>query len=322
MMKPRILMTGKDGQVGSELAILLPRSGEVVAFGRNELNLSNAGEIREAIRANCPDIIVNAAAYTAVEQAESDEATARSINADAPAVMAEEAKRIGAILIHYSTDYVFDGSKRTPYIEEDSPNPQSAYGRTKLAGERAIQCSGAAHLIFRTAWVYSRRGRNFLLTVLRLATQREELRIVRDQIGAPTSSREIAVATAQILSDLPNRSVAADSISGIGGIYHMTATGETSWSDFARSILEEASGGNPIPEWQVAATAGKPLLARHVVPITTAEYPTLAVRPPYSVLSNERLSRVFSVRLPHWRAELRTVFETDAAEEKSARKSP
>jgi dTDP-4-dehydrorhamnose reductase len=309
-MKPRILLTGKSGQVGSELALLLPGLGEVITFDRHGLSLSNPEEIRRAIRTMRPHVIVNAAAYTAVEQAESDEAAARIVNADAPGIMAEEAKEIGALLVHYSTDYVFDGTKRTPYVEEDSTNPQNAYGRTKLAGEQAIQRSGAAHLIFRTAWVYARQGKNFLLTILKLASQREELRIVRDQIGAPTSSREIALATSRILANLLN-DVTVGAMPAVSGVYHLTAAGETSWSEFAATILEEASLENPSPQWQLAVTGGGPLVARRVIPITTAEFPTRAARPLYSVLSNDRLARVFGVRLPDWRTQLRSLFESD-----------
>ncbi len=205
-MKPKILLTGKDGQVGMELQRFLPQLGEVIALGRQELDLSKPDDLRRMIRTVRPNLIVNAAAYTAVDQAEKEEAIARAINADAPAVMAEEAKKIGAGLVHYSTDYVFDGSKNSPYEETDPTNPVNVYGKTKLMGERAIQETGVPHLIFRTGWVYATRGRNFLLTILRLATQgSDELRIVSDQIGAPTWSREIAWATTQILKRIYGR---------------------------------------------------------------------------------------------------------------------
>ena len=185
-------MTGKTGQVGAELLALLPRLGEVAAFDRHELDLSNPDQIRRAIRDVQPTVIVNAAAYTLVDQAEREEKQAQILNVEAPALMAEEAKKIGAVLVHYSTDYVFDGLKDFPYDEDDQPNPINVYGMTKLAGEEAIRAAGVPHLIFRTAWVYGTRGRNFMLTILRLATEREELRIVSDQFGAPTWSREIA----------------------------------------------------------------------------------------------------------------------------------
>jgi len=199
-MKLKILLTGKNGQLGRELISSLEPLGEVIALGHAQLDLTKPEQIRQTIRDLQPQLIVNAAAYTAVDQAESEEAIARALNADAPGIMADEAKKIGAALIHYSTDYVFDGSKTTPYLENDITNPISAYGRTKLAGEQLIQDSGGSHLIFRIAWVYGREGKNFLRTILRLATQKEELRIVSDQIGAPTSSRDIALATAEVLS--------------------------------------------------------------------------------------------------------------------------
>jgi dTDP-4-dehydrorhamnose reductase len=307
-MSAKILLTGKNGQVGAELAMVLPRLGEVIALDRQRLDLAKPDDIRRAIREARPQIIVNAAAYTAVDQAETDQATARTINADAPAVIAEEAKKIGASIVHYSTDYVFDGKKRSPYDENDPPNPASVYGKTKLAGELAIRESGAPHLIFRTAWVYATRGRNFLLTILRLASQREELRIVHDQIGAPTWCREIARATTSILDHLSRDGQGVPSFPQVSRTYHMTAGGIASWCDFAQVILAEASKAPPNLPWLAAATGGRPLLARRVVPITTAEYPTPARRPAYSVLSNARLSATFGVQLPEWREQLHSAF--------------
>jgi dTDP-4-dehydrorhamnose reductase len=307
-MKPTILLIGTNGQVGRELNSRLPRIAEVTPLDRQRLDLTQPEEIRRAIRALHPAFIVNAAAYTTVDKAESEESLARAINAEAPAVMAEEAKKIGASLIHFSTDYVFDGSKISPYVEDDPPNPQNVYGRTKLEGERAIQASGAAHLIFRTAWVYATEGRNFLLTILRLATQREELRIVRDQIGAPTLSSEIAAATTNILAQVRDNERRSFSLADLSGIYHMTAGGETSWYDFATSILEEAAASSAASPWFAAATSSLPLIARRVIPIATKEYPTQARRPAYSVLSNARLNRTFSLQLPDWRKQLHSVF--------------
>jgi dTDP-4-dehydrorhamnose reductase len=304
-MKPRILLTGKNGQIGHELEQLLPRVGEVVALDREHLNLSKPADIRRKIQEIRPQVIVNAAAYTAVDQAESDLALAEAINADAPALMAEEARKIGAALVHYSTDYVFDGLKKSPYDEDDRPNPESAYGRTKLAGEQAIRDIGVPHLIFRTAWVYGTRGRNFLLTILRLASQREELRIVNDQFGAPTWCHEIAQATTNILERQFGDATEAtgSSLSKVSGTYHVTAGGVTTWFGFAQAILEEASPGLP---WFEAATKGNPLIVRRVVPVTTAEYPTAASRPAYSVLSNSRLTQTFGIQLSDWRAQLRS----------------
>ena len=305
-MKPRILLTGKNGQIGAELANLLPRLGDLAAFDRQQLDLSKPDQIRRVIRETQPNVIVNAAAYTSVDQAEKDEREAYAINAEGPTLMAEEAKRIGAILVHYSTDYVFDGLKNCPYDEGDATNPINAYGRTKLAGELAIQEVGPPYLIFRTAWVYALTGRNFLLTVLRLATEHEELRIVSDQIGAPTWSREIARATAAVLSQLASREQKA--YSDLKGVYHMTAAGQASWCEFAQAILEEASHVPPEVSWFARITGGRPLVARCIIPITSAEYVTPARRPASSVLSNFKLQEAFAVQLPTWRTELRQAF--------------
>jgi dTDP-4-dehydrorhamnose reductase len=308
-MKPRILLIGKNGQIGVELQRLLPQLGKVIALGRQELDLSRSDDVRRMIRTVCPNLIINAAAYTAVDRAEKEEAIARAINADAPTVMAEEAKKIGSGLVHYSTDYVFDGLKNSPYEETDPTNPVNVYGKTKLIGEQGIQETGVPHLIFRTAWVYATRGRNFLLTILRLATQGgEELKIVSDQIGAPTWSHEITVATIQILTQLYGRSNGLASLREVAGIYHMTSVGETNWYEFARVILEEASRMPPSVPWFAAATGGRSLVARRVTPISTAEYPTAARRPAYSLLSNLRLTRTFGVHLPDWHTQLHSAF--------------
>ncbi len=305
-MRLRILLTGKRGQIGTKLAVLLPRLGDVAAFDRHELDLLNPAHVRRAIRDAQPNMIVNAAAYTSVDQAEREEKQARIINVDAPALMAEEAKRIGASLVHYSTDYVFDGSSSFPYTETDQPNPINVYGKTKLAGEEAIRAVGAQHLIFRTAWVYGTTGRNFLLTILRLATEREELKVVHDQFGAPTWSQEIAAGTERILRQLSQQG--GDSISKFGGTYHMTAASKTSWFEFAKMILEEASRMPRGIPWFEIATKGQPLVTRCVTAITTEEYPTPARRPSYSVLSNSRLKQDFGFELPPWALQLRAVF--------------
>jgi dTDP-4-dehydrorhamnose reductase len=301
-MTRRILLTGKNGQVGSQLAQLLPRLGTVTALGREDLDLSNGNDIRRAVQDARPALIVNAAAYTAVDRAEKEEVLAHAINADAPAVIAEEAKKIGAVVVHYSTDYVFDGTKRTPYTEDDPTNPISVYGKTKLAGEEAIRGSGIPHLIFRTAWVYATSGKNFLLTILRLAAEREELRIVSDQFGAPTSSREIAQATTRVLADLLRKGGA--SLSQFGGTYNMTAPVETTWYEFATTIIEDCSQLPRDLPWFAAATGNRPLIAKRVIPITTADYPTPARRPAYSVLSNSRFASTFGFELPPWRTQL------------------
>jgi dTDP-4-dehydrorhamnose reductase len=307
-MKPVILLIGKNGQVGGELLDLLPEVGEVTALGREELDLYNPEAIRHAIGEVRPQIIVNAAAYTAVDLAEKEEAQARIVNVAAPRVMAEEANKGGALLVHYSTDYVFDGSKKTPYLEDDPTNPLSAYGRTKLEGESAIRATGTAHLIFRTEWVYGRRGKNFLLTILRLAAEREELRIVRDQLGAPTWSREIARGTVSVIAR-----AGAEALLNHRGIYHLTAGGTTSWHGFAEAIVEQAKGIREPADWIRKATGGKAILTRRVTPITTEQYPTPAKWPAYSVLATDRLYGEFGVRLPEWQAQLREVFAASEA---------
>lgn len=312
-MMPRILLIGKNGQVGSELAHLLPAIGELTALGRSELDLARPDEIRRIVGELRPNIIVNAAAYTAVDQAEKEEALARAINADALSVISEEAKKLGAFLIHYGTDYVFDGAKRSPYTEDDPTNPLSAYGRTKLAGEEAVRAAGVPHLILRTAWVYATSGKNFLLTILRLASTREELRIVNDQLGAPTSARTIALATARLVESLFPRDDAGPSgiVEQHAGTYHLTAGGQTTWYEFALAILEAVRGLSDSPAtslagsaWLAAATAGRPFIAKRIIPITTADYPTPARRPAYSVLSNARFTTTFGFALPDWRSQL------------------
>lgn len=306
-MKLKILLTGNNGRVGAELTAILPRLGEVAAFNRQELDLCKPDEIRRAIRNVRPSILVNAAAYTAVDNAEDNEQMAYTVNAEAPGVMADEAKKIGAVLVHYSTAYVFDGSNNVPYTETDTPNPVNVYGKSKLAGEAAIRASGVAHLILRTAWIYSTRGRNFLLTMLRLATEWEELRVVRDQFGAPCWCREIAKGTESVLRlQLLGRS--ADDVASLNGVYHMSARGQMSWHEFAEGILQEAARMPRGVPWFEAATSGKPLLARRVKAITTGEYPTRARRPAYSVLSNRKFEQTFGVKLPSCFEQLRAVF--------------
>jgi dTDP-4-dehydrorhamnose reductase len=269
----RILLTGRNGQVGWELERSLAPLGEIIATDRATLELADPDAIRRVAREAKPELIVNAAAYTAVDQAESEPELAMRINAVAPGVLAEEAQRLGAWLIHYSTDYVFDGSSKRPYCEGDETNPINAYGRSKLAGEQAIAASGARYLILRSSWVYGLRGRNFLLAILQRAQSGAALRVVDDQIGAPTWSRQIAEVTARIVAGR----------SDVGGIYHLSAGGETTWCGFARAIL---------------ALAG---IDAEVRPIATAEFPTAADRPRYSVLDCAKLARDFGAALPDWR---------------------
>jgi dTDP-4-dehydrorhamnose reductase len=288
----KILLTGKNGQVGWELQRTLASLGNVIAVGQRELNLADPDSIRKIVREVRPGLIVNAAAYTAVDKAESELDLAMAVNGVAPGVMAEEAKRLNAAIIHYSTDYVFDGVKESPYAEDDAPNPLNVYGRTKLTGEQAIQAAGAPHLILRTSWVYGARGRNFLLTILRLAREKSELKIVDDQVGASTWSRLLAEVTSQMVvqffSPLCRPAV---SLADISGIYHVTPAGSTSWHGFAAKILEGASR-QAIP------------VSPKLSPIPTSEYPLPATRPRNSCLSNEKLARTFGLALPSWEESL------------------
>lgn len=294
----RVLLTGARGQVGTEVARNLEGLAQIVAPDRTQLELSDAGSIVRAVREARPDVIVNAAAYTAVDRAESDEAAARAVNATAPGILAEEARRCGALLLHYSTDYVFDGTQRSPYRESDPVNPINAYGRTKLEGERAIAASGCDHLVLRTQWVYGPHGGNFLLTMLRLAATRPELRVVDDQHGAPTSSLQLGRLTRSLLQG-PGREISASSLERLRkapGLYHAAASGVTTWCGFARAIFEERSR-------QPGAAFAPP----RVTPIPSSEFPTPARRPANSVLCCDRLEAAFGVRLEDWRAGLREV---------------
>ena len=301
-MKPRILLIGSTGQVGHELAGTLTRIGEVVVPERAALDLTRTPDVARIIHDAYPQVIVNAAAYTAVDLAEKEPERARAINTEAPAAMAVAAAELNALLVHYSTDYVFDGSKESPYAEDDSTNPLNVYGRTKLDGENAIRDSGCRHLILRTAWVYATRGKNFLLTILRLASQREELRIVSDQIGAPTWAHEIARATSSMLE---RHAAAAAGDAPPTGTFHVTAGGTTNWHAFATAILDEAAKLPGANRWLSAALGGGSIVTKRITPIMTADYPTPARRPAYSVLSNERLTHSYRLQLPEWRDQLK-----------------
>jgi dTDP-4-dehydrorhamnose reductase len=285
--RPLILVTGAAGLVGFEVARLLNAHGEVVALDRARLDLADPDAIVREMRGLRPALVVNAGAYTAVDAAETDADAALAVNATAPGILAEEARRQGAVLVHYSTDYVFDGHACAPYDEDATPNPQGVYGRTKLAGERAVLASGAHAVVLRTSWVYGLRGRNFLMTIRRLAAERDELRIVADQTGVPNWCRALAEATAAIaghgLARLAERA----------GLYHLSSTGETTWHGFASAILGDAK---------------RP----RVVPITTAEYPTAAKRPRYSVLATTKFERTFGFALLPWRANLARCLAEDA----------
>jgi len=294
---PRILITGRNGQVSWELRRSLQNLGEVVALGSDQMDLTNSAAIREQLQALRPTVIVNAAAHTAVDKAESEVDVARAINATAVGVLAEEARKLDALVIHYSTDYVFDGASQSAYRESDTTNPQSVYGLTKLEGEQALAASGARHLILRTSWVYGSRGGNFLLTILRLAREREQLSVVADQIGSPTWSRTIAEATAQILTQhlAPARSEQLDDC--LNRVYHLTSRGEVSWHGFAEAFIE------------MATERGSELALQQLKAISTAEYPTAASRPPYSLLSSDALAADYGIRMPHWRDALALVMD-------------
>jgi dTDP-4-dehydrorhamnose reductase len=284
----KILLLGKNGQVGWELQRTLAPLAAVIALGRNELDLLDANAIRRVIRTVKPDLIVNAAAYTAVDKAEEESELAMALNGFAPGILAEEAVLGRAALVHFSTDYVFDGLGAKPYTEEDKPNPINTYGKTKLEGDRLIQEKDVPHLIFRTSWVYSLRGSNFLLSILRLAREKEKLKVVNDQIGSPTWSRMIAEATALILCQgLKNIRFYIEKNKGL---YNLSAAGHTSWHGFAKEILQ--------------LVADSDIKCREIDAISTDNYKTPARRPQFSVLDNKKFYRQFCFDLPSWEMSL------------------
>lgn len=305
-MRP-VLVFGANGQIGWELSRALDSLGvEVRAANRDVAEFTRPDSIRRAIRGMNPGLVINAAAYTQVDQAESKPELATAVNATAPAVIAEEAMRAGIGLVHYSTDYIFDGAKDGAYVEDDEPNPLNVYGRSKLEGERAIRSANPLHLILRTSWVYAARGNNFLRTILRMMRERDELRIVDDQIGAPTWARSIAQLTTRLLrqaiSESNGRLIELNSLCGT---YHVSAAGRTSWCGFARAIVDE---------FAAAATAR----AIRLVPITSADYKQPASRPANSCLSSEKLKRVTGLHLPDWRHDLKLcAAEIEAAQRKN-----
>lgn len=280
----KILITGSTGQLSRELQLALAGEGKVLALGHKLLDLAEPAQIRRQVRLLRPDLIINAAAYTAVDPAQGDRERAFAINATGPGVLAEEAANLGVPLIHYSTDYVFDGRKTEPYSEEDVPAPLSVYGASKLAGEQAIQAVGGDHLILRTSWVYSLHGRNFLLTMQRLLQERDSLSVVDDEIGAPTWAGTIAGVTAEIVRKRRSGT------GGPGGLYHLTASGETSWYGFACHIAQQLQNQG--------------LLRARIEPILSADYPTAAQRPLNSRLNCARLQRDWQVPLPDWETAL------------------
>jgi dTDP-4-dehydrorhamnose reductase len=291
----KILLFGHRGQLGSFLAERLPRLGTVAAYDQHECDLADRVALRRVIEQERPGIIVNASAYTAVDQAESDAASAQRINADAPAVMAEAASAQNALLVHYSTDYVFDGKAHSPYTEESATHPQGVYARTKLAGEQAVAAGSAQHLILRTAWLYSNHGKNFFKTMLRLAEERTELRVVNDQTGSPTYARLVADTTLAMLEQMyaGGRLQTARC-----GLYHVACGGSATWHEFASHIIRLAGKANSV----------------RVQPIPTRDYPTPAPRPAYSVLSSAKLEKVFGLRLPDWPTALEQCFADRAAD--------
>jgi dTDP-4-dehydrorhamnose reductase len=286
----RALLFGANGQLGYELTSILENhfQTELIIPDRRQYDFNNPKALRKLIREKNPEVIINAAAYTAVDGAEADSENAEIVNVDAPRILAKEAQALGAVLVHYSTDYVFDGKKNDPYLENDCPNPQSVYGRTKLAGERVVAENCARYLIFRTSWVFGNHGHNFIKTVLRLADKGNDLRIVADQRGTPTSAALIAEITVHVLSTL-SQAAANDER---WGLYHVTASGETSWHEYARYIINKANFLN-IP---LKATL------ENVVAITTAEYQTSAMRPANSCLDTGKIRKVFGLQIPDWRA--------------------
>lgn len=290
----RVLILGAKGQVGQELQRSFAPDTELISCDRNEADLARPEQLREVVRRHAPSVILNAAAYTAVDRAETEKELATTINAVAPRVLAEEARRQDALLVHYSTDYVFDGTKHGPWVETDGPNPLNAYGATKLAGEEAIAEVGGKYLVFRTSWVYGPHGKNFLLTMLRLGRERERLTVVDDQTGAPTTSIALANATREIVSGISAGSFG--SVEQWAGTYHMTCGDATTWCGFAKEIFLRAKSSDA----HVKA---------EVIPISSAEYPTPARRPHNSVLSNEKLAACFGIQLPDWKSGLDTALD-------------
>lgn len=289
----KILLTGINGQVGNALYPKLQALGEVVALDRNQLDLSKPDHIREVVQHIKPDLIINPAAYTAVDKAETEPELAHAINGIAPGILAEEAAEMNALLVHYSTDYVFDGTKTTPYNETDEPNPLSVYGASKLAGEQAIQVVEGSHIIFRTSWVYGTYGKNFMRTILKLAAERDNLNIVADQFGSPTSSESIADATISSLQQWN---------SGNSGIYHLVNSGETTWHGFAKAIVTQYEILQEKRNWP-----NLKIKAQNIRGITSAEYPTPAHRPQNSRMNSEKLKNSYGIVMPAWEQALEEV---------------
>ncbi len=299
----KILLTGKNGQVGYELVRHLAATRhELVSVGSADCDLSKPAAIRDLIQTVKPDVLINPAAYTAVDRAESEPALAKAINANAPEVMANELTKTGGLLVHFSTDYVFDGQKATPYNELDAPKPQSVYGKTKLQGEQAITASGVDHVILRTSWIFGVHGHNFLKTMLRLAAEREELRVVNDQFGAPTSASFLAQTVTQMLGQLGPERPGSKEATGhlvLTGLYHCSCADHTSWYDYAKFIIELArQNGIKLR-----------LSNSNLIPIPSSQYPTPVARPTNSVLDNAKLEQTFGIQRPDWHSQVEQVIQ-------------
>jgi len=301
----KFLVTGANGQVGWHLQRTLAPMGEVLAIDIEQVDLTDLDAISRTVREFAPDVVANAAAYTAVDKAESEPELARAINVAAPQRIAEECGRSGALMIHYSTDYVYDGAKTSPWEESDATGPLSVYGRSKLEGDEAIAGACCAYIILRTSWVYDIRGKNFLRTVLRLAREKEELRMVGDQHGSPTWARGLAETTAIVIAKCCERRAASGAWPS--GLFHLTAAGETTWAGFAEAILEDYDS---FVSWPAdTGEFGAPLKTKRVVAIPTEQYPLPARRPRNSVLSNRKIQTQFGITLPDWRAQLRLALQ-------------
>ena len=291
----KILLTGKTGQIGEELNNIIGDLGDLITVDKEQLDLSKPNSIEPVILDIKPDIIINPAAYTAVDKAEEEPDLAMTVNALAPGLLAKAARKVGAGLIHYSTDFVFDGCSEIPYKEEDPPNPLNVYGKTKLAGEKAIAEVGVPFLIIRTSWVYSLHGKNFLRTIKKLAEEKDIIRVVDDQIGAPTWARSVALKTHQILKQCLNKKWLETKDPSLSGIFHLTCQGKTSWHGVAREVLNMSNTSQNIK----------------LIAIPTSDYPVSAVRPPNSLLNNEKIQRVFGLDMPHWEDALKDCMDSN-----------
>ena len=291
----KILLTGKTGQIGEELNNIIGDLGNLITVDKEQLDLSKPNSIEPVILNIKPDIIINPAAYTAVDKAEKEPDLAMTVNAIAPGLLAKAARKVGAGLIHYSTDYVFDGCSEIPYKEEDPPNPLNVYGKTKLAGEKSVAEAGAPFLIIRTGWVYSLHGKNFLRTIKKLAEEKDIIQVIDDQIGAPTWARSVALKTHQILKQCLNKKWLETKDPSLSGIFHLTCQGKTSWHGFARKVLNMSSTSQNIK----------------LIAIPTSDYPTPATRPSNSLLNNEKIQKVFGLDMPHWEDALKDCMDSN-----------